>query len=241
MSAGFPPYPVPQDNAGCSTLTPLSWCLSFRRNLDKRQVAHVVIGRTSRSFPHSKPDVRLSPHPAFRSQPRYSRRAGQTRCLYVPGAHQGSQVAWPSTDLLSPVRPVDSCLEVTAGTPFAMRPVTSLLLPGGLRPVRPITGRRLATMPPPPSCPRAGIVAPLGPMPPRVKRCRTSHIPCAQTIEPLAACSTPGGLVTTRLAFEDQTPSTVPFGPGDSAVAPVITNDAHSQVSLVSIGPGFDT
>jgi hypothetical protein len=47
--------------------------------------------------------------------------------------------------------------------------------------------------------------------PSRVKRWRTSHSPYAQTIEPLAACSTPGGLVTTRLGFGNQTPSTVPF------------------------------
>src|SRR5262245_47759371 len=71
----------------------------------------------------------------------------------------------------------------------------------------------------------------LGPTSPRVKRCRTSHIPLAQTIEPLAACSTPGGLVTTRLAFGDQAPSTVPFGPGASAVAPVLGDDAHAGFS----------
>ena len=75
----------------------------------------------------------------------------------------------------------------------------------------------------------------------RVKRCRTSHIPQGQTIEPVAACSTPAGSVTTRLAFGNQAPSTVPFGPGASAVAPVLSNDAHLQVSRVSIGSGFDT
>ena len=74
-----------------------------------------------------------------------------------------------------------------------------------------------------------------------VKRFRTSPLPLLQTIEPVAARSTPGGLVTTRLAFGNQTPSTVPFGPGDSAVAPVIPNGAHTQVSRVSIGSGFDT
>src|SRR5438093_12470911 len=87
-----------------------------------------------------------------------------------------------------------------------------------LHPVRPITERRLATMPPPTSCPHASILASLEPTFLGVKRCRTSHIPSAQTIEPLAACSTPGGLVTTRLAFGNQTPTTVPFGPGVSAV-----------------------
>jgi hypothetical protein len=98
-------------------------------------------------------------------------------------------------------------------------------------------------MPPPPSCPLAGIFASVGLVGSQVQiqRCRTSHIPQVQTIEPLAACSTPGGLVTTRLAFGNQTSPTVPFGPGDSAVAPVLGDDAHAQVSHVSIGSGFDT
>src|SRR5262249_7651381 len=62
----------------------------------------VVIGRTSRSFPHSKPDVRLSPHPAFQIEPGYSQRADQTRCLCVSGTHQGIRVTRPSTFLPFP-------------------------------------------------------------------------------------------------------------------------------------------
>jgi hypothetical protein len=53
-----------------------------------------VIGRTSRSFPHSKPDVRLSPHPAFQIEPGYSRRADPTS---VSGTHQGSRLTRPSS------------------------------------------------------------------------------------------------------------------------------------------------
>ncbi len=97
-------------------------------------MAHVAIGRTSRPFPRSKPDVRLSPHPAFQEQSRYSRRAGQTRCLCVPGTHQEATLHGPPTYLHFPVRSVDSCLEVTAGTPFAILSVTSLLFPGGPSP-----------------------------------------------------------------------------------------------------------
>src|SRR5215469_4123640 len=125
-----------------------------------------------------------------------------------------SQVAWPSTDRHFPVRPVDSCLEVTAGTPFTIRPVTSLLLPGGPSPCLPhyraAFGYYAASdiLPARWHC-RVPGTSPLG-----HKRRRTSHIPHVQTTEPVAACSTPGGLVTTRLAFGNQTPSTVPFGPG---------------------------
>ena len=154
----------------------------------------------------------------------------------------GSQVAWPSTYLHFPVRSVDSCLEVTAGTPFIIHSVTSLLLPGGpspcTLPYRASFGYEAASDILPA---RWHSRAPGTDIPSGRKRCRISHVPHVQTIEPLAACSTPGGLVTTRLAFGNQTPSTVPFGPGDSAVAPVLCDDAHSQVSRVSIGSGFDT
>src|SRR5712691_4812518 len=63
------------------------------------------------------------------------------------------------------------------------------------------------------SCPLAGILASVGLVGSQVQilRCRSSHLPQVQTREPVAACSTPGGWVTTHLAFGNQTPSTVPF------------------------------
>jgi hypothetical protein len=83
----------------------------------------VVIGRTSRSFPHSKPDVRLSPHPAFQvtttllrgSRPDILVSQGRTRrpCCMAP-----DRSAFP-------VGSVGPCLEATAGTPFAIHSVTS--------------------------------------------------------------------------------------------------------------------
>src|SRR5438067_246034 len=98
-------------------------------------------------------------------------------------------------------------------------------------------------MPPPPSCPLAGILASVAlvGLQVQIQRCRTSHIPFVQTIEPLAACSTPGGLVTTRLGFGDQTPSTVPFLVQVIQPLHLFFVTTLTQVSRVSIGSGFDT
>src|SRR5258708_24126322 len=111
--------------------------MEVRSRSSRGALSGVVMGRTSRSFPHSKPEVRLSPHPASQKPPRYSRRADQTRCLCVSGTHQGIRFTRPSTVLHFPVRSVDSCLDVTAGTPFAIRSVTPLLFPGGPSPCTP--------------------------------------------------------------------------------------------------------
>jgi hypothetical protein len=51
----------------------------------------------------------------------------------APGCH----LTWHPSYLLFPVRPVDSCLDVTAGTPFTILSVTSFLLPGGPSPCTP--------------------------------------------------------------------------------------------------------
>jgi len=138
-------------------------------------------------------------------QLRYSRREDQTRCLFCPRAAPRYRLTRPLTYLRFP------CLEVTAGIPFTIRPVTSLLLPGGPSPC--LSDYRTAF-----GYYAASDVLPArwhsrvpGTTFPRVKRCRTSHIPQVQTTEPVAACSTPAGSVTTRLAFENQTPFSVLF------------------------------
>jgi hypothetical protein len=89
-------------------------------------MAHVVIGRTSRSFPHSKPDVRLSPHPAFQVTTTLLR-GSRPDILVSQGRTRGPR-AWLLTSAF-PVWSVGPCLEATAGIPFTIRPVTSLLLP----------------------------------------------------------------------------------------------------------------
>jgi len=89
------------------------------------------------SIPFPKPDVRLSPHPAFQLRPHYSRSADQTRCLCVSGTHQGVTLRDPRQFCNFPVRSVDSCFDATAGTPFAILSVAMSLLPGGPSPWTP--------------------------------------------------------------------------------------------------------
>src|SRR5262249_60335231 len=48
-----------------------------------------------------------------------------------------SRFTRPPTYLLFPVRSVNSCLDVTAGTPFTIRSLTTLLFPGGPSPCTP--------------------------------------------------------------------------------------------------------
>ncbi len=57
-------------------------------------------------------------------------------------------------------------------------PLVKCLSLANLHPVSPITGERWATTLPPPSVPRAGILAPRC----RVKRCQSSPVPCARVL-----------------------------------------------------------
>ena len=171
----------------------------------------VVIGRASRPFPHSKPDVRLSPHPAFQIKPSYSKRADQTRCLCVPGTHQKARLPGPRPICNFPVRSVDSCFDATAGSPFTMRPVTPRLSPGGPSPC--LSHYRTAF----------GYYAASDIRPARWHfRAPGTHVPAGKAAEDFPhsagtdgrtrSCLLHAGwLVTTRLTFGNQTPSSVPF------------------------------
>ncbi len=86
-----------------------------------------MIGRTSRSFPHSKPDVRLSPHPAFQVTTTLLR-GSRPDMLVSQGRTRGPHDMAPDRSAF-PVRSVGPCLEATAGIPFTIRSVTSSLLP----------------------------------------------------------------------------------------------------------------
>ena len=86
-----------------------------------------MIGRTSRSFPHSKPDVRLSPHPAFQVTTTLLR-GSRPDILVSQGRTRGPHDMAPDKSAF-PVRSVGPCLEATAGIPFTIRSVTSWLLP----------------------------------------------------------------------------------------------------------------
>ena len=101
---------------------------------------YVAIGRDLRPFPRSKPCGPLSRHTAFRTR--------------------------PSGTMFNPIDTRSMPLMVSFRTfqPHDVSVSEGLLVPvtflADLRHVRPITGRHLATMPPPPSFSRAGIFAP---------------------------------------------------------------------------------
>jgi hypothetical protein len=81
---------------------------------------YVMIGRALRPFPHPKPGGQVSLHRAFQSWPmllQEGRPAGTCR-----GTHQAVLMA---RHLPFPSRSVNSCLDATAGIPFAMQPVAS--------------------------------------------------------------------------------------------------------------------
>jgi len=83
--------------------------------------------------------------------------------------------------------PSSAFLSASVCSPFYRLPLADL------HPVRAITARPLATTPPPPSRPRAGIVVPH----PVGRRPGSSPVPPQETYErPVAACSTPNGLET---------------------------------------------
>ena len=187
--------------------------------------------------------MRLSPHPAFRSQPRYSRRADQTRCLWVSGTHQETALRGPR-HLLFPVRSVNSCLEVTAGTPFAIRSVTSSLLPGGPSPGLPHDRIALGYY--------AASVLLSARWHSRV--CWPDWLSGADTTAeefPHSASTddrTRSGLLhagwigdnTSGVRKPDALPHTV-LVPVIQPLAPVLDNGAPTQVSRVRRGSGFDT
>ena len=109
-------------------------------SMTKRRLCQVAIGRALRPFPRSKPSGPVSRHSAFRFGP--SPRQGRINRCRLHGAPGG--VCPPS----SAFRSLSVCL-----------PLDWLAL-ADLHPVSAITVERLATTPPPPSVPRAGIFAP---------------------------------------------------------------------------------
>ena len=117
-----------------------------------------------------------------------------------------------------PVWSVGPCLEATAGIPFAIRPVTSLLLPWRTFALYiPLQDLLSATTPP-------SVfhnvrwhfrVCKSGWYPGAEATLWNSQVPKQETIGPLAACSTPGGLGDNAVWEGD--PSCPPpylFGPG---------------------------
>ena len=115
-----------------------SWAMSVTSENSPSNA--VTIGRASQPFPRSKPDVRVSPHPAF-----------QTPVL-VPVACPLSLAGFAVS--LGRVLPnVSANKEVNLGSfPFVLV---------GLHRVPSITAGRLATTPPPSSCSHADIFASL--------------------------------------------------------------------------------
>jgi hypothetical protein len=125
----------------------------------------------------------------------------------------------------------------------ASRPLCRCCSLAGLHHVRSITDRHWATMPPPTSVLHVGIftsVVRVG-LPGQQRRTDFPH--SVRTDGRTFSCLLHAGW-TGDNTLRVRRPNALPpyhFGPGDSAVAPVLSNDAHAQVSRVSIGSGFDT
>ena len=117
-----------------------------------------MIGRTSRSFPHSKPDVRLSPHPAFQITTTLLR-GSRPDILVSQGRTRGPHDMAPDISAF----PCEICWPLFGSNGghsihHTVRYVIVVTL-ADLRPGYPITGSHLATTPPPSSTTSAGIFA----------------------------------------------------------------------------------
>jgi hypothetical protein len=102
-------------------------------------------------------------------------------------------------------------------------PLVKRLSLANLHPVFPITEKRSITTSPPPSVPRAGMLAPRR----RVKRCQSSLLPRKDVIALLSCLLYAGRDVkqSTRTAKNTVAPF-MPFGQGVSAISPLYCNDA---------------
>ena len=124
----------------------------------------------------------------FPGRPRYSRRADS----WLPTGRRTSRTSLPSS----------AFLPSSVHSAFQGRPLADL------HPVRAITARRLATTPPPPSLPHAGMLA----SPHGAKRCESSPVPNEEVLA-TRRCVLSAGRTKEQSLGDDGAPRTtaVPF------------------------------